>query len=156
FRYDYFVGPRVSLFARYSQFDTRIFSPPAIPGPAGGNANGNVAVKSKQGVIGSTWTMSPTTVLEARLGGDYMIGGKTPSTVGLATPEFVIPGLPSDASLAGGLFSVGLSGFSQLGRQSSNPQYQDPFVADPKINLTKIVGRHSVKVGFEYQLIDTA
>src|SRR5262249_25993166 len=28
FRYDYFVGPRLSLFARYSQFDTRIFSPP--------------------------------------------------------------------------------------------------------------------------------
>ena len=68
FRYDYFVGPRLTLFARYSQFDTRIFSPPSIPGPAGGNANGNVFVKTKQGVVGGTWTISPTSILEARLG----------------------------------------------------------------------------------------
>lgn len=47
-------------------------------------------------------------------------------------------------------------GLSQLGRLNSNPQYQDPFVGDPKVNFTKIVGRHSLKVGFEYQLIDTA
>ncbi|HLX43704.1 MAG TPA: TonB-dependent receptor [Bryobacteraceae bacterium] len=156
FRFDYFVNSKVSLFARYSQFDTRIFSPPSIPGAAGGNANGNVAVKSKQSVIGATWTISPTSILEARLGIDYMIGGKTPSTLGLSTPQFVIPGEPTDASLAGGLFSVGLSGFSALGRQSSNPQYQDPFVGDPKVNYTKILGRHTLKTGFEFQLIDTA
>lgn len=156
FRYDYFVGPRLNLFARYSQFDTRIFSPPSIPGPAGGNANGNVYVKTKQGVIGGTWTISPTSILEARLGIDYTLGGKTPSTLGLSTPNFSIPGEPTDASLAGGLFSVGLSGFSALGRQTSNPQYQDPFVADPKVNFTKIVGRHSIKMGVEFQMIDTA
>ena len=156
FRYDYFVGPRLSLFARYSQFDTRIFSPPSIPGPAGGNANGNVYVKTKQGVLGGAWSISPTSILEARLGIDYTQGGKTPSTLGLNTPQFTIPGEPTDASLAGGLFSVGLSGFSALGRQSSNPQYQDPFVGDPKINFTKIVGRHSLKMGVEFQMIDTA
>jgi hypothetical protein len=156
FRYDYYVNSKVSLFARYSQFDTRIFSPPAIPGPAGGNANGNVYVKTKQGVLGSVWTISPTSILEARLGVDYTIGGKAPSTLGLSTPQFNIPGEPADPSLAGGLFSVGLSGFSQLGRQSSNPQYQNPFVGDPKVNFTKIVGRHSLKMGFEFQTIDTA
>jgi Carboxypeptidase regulatory-like domain/TonB dependent receptor-like, beta-barrel len=155
FRYDAFIGQKLSVFARYSQFDTRIFSPPNIPGPAGGNANGNVAVKTKQAVAGAVWTINPTTILEARLGIDYTIGGKTPSTLGLSTPDFVIPGEPT-GSLSGGLFSVGLSGFSALGRQSSNPQYQDPFVGDPKVNLTKIIGRHSLKVGFEYQLIDTA
>jgi hypothetical protein len=156
FRYDYFVGPRLSFFARYSQFDTRIFSPPSIPGPAGGNANGNVYVKTKQGVIGGAWTISPTVILEGRLGIDYTQGGKTPSTLGLSTPQFTIPGQPTDASLAGGLFSVGLSGFSSLGRQSSNPQYQDPFVGDPKINLTRISGRHTLKLGVEFQMIDTA
>jgi carboxypeptidase family protein/TonB-dependent receptor-like protein len=154
-RYDAFVSPKLSVFARYSQFDTRIFSPPNIPGPAGGNANGNVGVKTKQGVAGTVWTISPTTILEARLGIDYTIGGKTPSTLGLSTPGFMIPGEPT-GSLSGGLFSVGLSGFSALGRQSSNPQYQDPFVGDPKVNLTKIMGRHTLKVGFEFQLIDTA
>ena len=51
---------------------------------------------------------------------------------------------------------MGLSGFSALGRQSSNPQYQDPFVGDPKVNFTKILGRHTLKIGFEFQMIDTA
>jgi len=154
-RYDAFVSQKVSVFARYSQFDTRIFSPPNIPGPAGGSSNGNVAVKTKQAVAGTTWTISPTLILEARLGIDYTIGGKTPPTLGISMPQFVIPGEPT-GSLAGGLFTVSLSGFSALGRQNSNPQYQDPFVGDPKVNLTKIMGRHTLKFGFEFQLIDTA
>jgi len=156
FRFDQYVNSKVTFFARYSQFDTRIFSPPNIPGPAGGNANGNVYVKTKQGVAGATWTFNSTSILEARLGIDYTRGGKTPSTLGTSTQGFSIPGEPTDPSLAGGLLSVGLSGFSALGRQSSNPQYQDPFVADPKVNFTKILGRHSLKMGVEFQLIDTA
>jgi hypothetical protein len=122
FRYDYFISPKFTAFARYSQFDTRIFSPPNIPGPDGGNANGNVYVKTKQAVAGVTWSISPTSILEARLGVDYTQGGKTPAPLGSSTQSFTIPGEPTDASLAGGLFSVGLSGFSSLGRQSSNPQ----------------------------------
>jgi hypothetical protein len=156
FRYDYFIGPRVSAFARYSQYDTRIFSPPNLPGIIGGNANGNVYVQTKSAVAGVTWTISPTSILEARLGIDYTRGGKNPSTLGLPTDGFAIPNQPTDPSLAGGLVSIGLSGFSALGRQSSNPQYQDPFVGDPKVNYTRIMGRHSLKTGFEFQLIDTA
>jgi hypothetical protein len=156
FRVDHYLHSNFTLFARYSQLDTRIFSPPNIPGPDGGNANGNVYVKTKQAVAGATWTISPSSVLEARLGIDYTRGGKTPATLGTSSTGFTIPNEPTDPSLAGGLFSVGLSGFSSLGRQSSNPQYQDPFVGDPKVNFTKIWGRHSIKTGFEFQLIDTA
>lgn len=156
FRYDYYISPKLSAFARYSQLDTRIFSPSSIPGLAGGNANGNVYVQSKQGVAGVTWTISPTSILEARLGIDYMRAGKTPPTFGQSTSGLTIPNQPNDPSLAGGLLTVNFNGLSQLGRQGSNPQYQDPFVGDPKVNFTKIVGRHSIKAGFEFQLIDTA
>ncbi len=48
-----------------------------------------------------------------------------------------------------------MSGFSQFGRQGSNPQYQYPQVIDPKVNFTKILSRHSLKMGFEYQRINT-
>ena len=68
------------------------------------------------------------------------------------TTGFTVPNLPTDPSLAGGLFSMSLSSLSQLGRLSSNPQYQDPLVIDPKVNFTKVIGRHSLKTGFEYQL----
>jgi Carboxypeptidase regulatory-like domain/TonB-dependent Receptor Plug Domain/TonB dependent receptor len=157
FRYDYFVNQKVSVFARYSQSNTNIFNPAAIPGIAGGNSNGNVFIYNKQGVLGSTWTVSPTSVLEARLGVDYTQGGKTPTTLGASTAGLLLPNQPDDPSLAGGLLSIGLGGgLSQLGRLNSNPQYQNPFVADPKLNFSKVVGRHSLKMGFEYQLIDTA
>ena len=156
-RLDYFINQKISLFARYSQSDTNIFSPASIPGSAGGNSNGNVFIYNKQGVLGGTWTLSPTSVAEARLGIDYTQGGKTPPTLGASTAGLLLPNQPADPSLAGGLLSLGLSGgLSQLGRQGSNPQYQNPFVADPKVNYTKILGRHSLKMGFEYQLIDTA
>ncbi len=156
FRYDYYVTQNLSLFARYSQGNTDIVSPANIPGLAGGNANGNVFVYNKQGVVGATWTISPTSVLEARLGIDYTQGGKNPLTLGQSTAGLTVPNLPTGPALAGGLFSINLSSISQLGRQSSNPQYQDPFVGDPKVNFTKIAGRHSIKTGFEFQLIDTA
>ena len=113
--------------------------------------------KSKQAVVGGTWTVSPTSVLEVRANVTYMLAGKTPPSLGLNTPQFYIPNQPTDPSLAGGLFSVNLNGgLSALGRSSSNPQFQNPFVANPKVVFTKIVRRHSLKTGFEYQLIDTA
>ncbi len=155
-RYDYFINQKVSLFGRYSQGNTSIFSPPNIPGADGGNSNGNVYIQNKQGVVGTTWTINSSSVLEARLGVDYTRGGKTPATLGQPTTGFTVPNLPTDPSLAGGLFSISLSNLSQLGRLSSNPQYQDPLVIDPKVNFTKVIGRHSLKTGFEYQAINTA
>jgi hypothetical protein len=154
-RSDYYINSKINVFGRYSQFNTRIFSPPNIPGPAGGNANGNVYVQTYQGVGGFTWTVNPTSILEFRLGGSYSHNGKLPSTVGMPTQGFTIPNQPLDPSFAGGLISSSVSGFSQFGRQGSNPQYQYPLVYNPKVNYTKIFGRHSLKMGFEYQRIDT-
>lgn len=155
-RYDEYFGQKVATFVRYSQDDGRIFSPPAIPGPAGGNANGNVYIRNKQLVPGVTWTISPTSVLEVRAGLDYTEGGKTPLGLGSSNSQYNIPNLPTNPAFAGGLYSLNLGGgLSQIGRQSSNPQYQYPLVLDPKVNYSKILGRHSLKFGFEYQLIDT-
>jgi hypothetical protein len=155
-RFDQYIGQKVTLFARYSQDDTRIFSPPAISGPAGGNANGNVYIRNKQLVPGVTWTINPTSVLELRAGLDYTEGGKSPIGLGVSNSQYNIPNLPTNPAFAGGLYSLNLGGgLSQLGRQNSNPQYQYPIVVDPKVNYSKIFGRHSLKVGFEYQLIDT-
>jgi hypothetical protein len=156
-RYDQYFGQKVALFGRYSQSNTRIFSPPSIPGAAGGNANGDVYVRNLQAVPGATWTISPTSVLEARVGFDYTEAGKNPIALGQPVGGFAVPNLPVDPTFAGGLYSLNFGGgLSQLGRQSSNPQYQYPIVLNPKVNFTRILGRHSLKMGFEYQMIDTA
>ena len=151
------ISPRLTLFARYSQFETRIFSPPNIPGPAGGNSNGNVYIQDQTRVSPAPRGLSVRPPC-SKHGWESTIheAGRPRPRWAHPTSGFTIPGEPTDPSLAGGLFSVGLSGFSALGRQSSNPQYQDPFVGDPKVNYTKIVGRHSLKWALSIQLIDTA
>ncbi len=156
-RYDEFFGQKLTLLARYSQANTRIFSPAALPGDAGGNANGNVYARNHQAVLGSTWTISPTSVLEGRMNYTYTEGGKTPIGLGNTVAAFEVPNLPTSPTFAGGLYPLNLNGgLTSLGRQGSNPQYQYPLLLNPKINYTKILGRHSLKFGFEYQSIDTA
>ena len=46
-----------------------------------------------------------------------------------------ITGLPTDPRVKGALNSQSVNGFSQFGRQTSNPQFQNPFVVNPKINV---------------------
>ncbi|OYW13540.1 MAG: hypothetical protein B7X34_00005 [Acidobacteriia bacterium 12-62-4] len=48
-----------------------------------------------------------------------------------------------------------INGFTALGVQNSNPQFQNPFVINPKVNYSKILSKHSLKAGYEYQSIDT-
>ena len=51
-RYDHYLGSRVNLFARYSHRELNQFIPPSIPGPSGGDSNGNVRVNNKQIALG--------------------------------------------------------------------------------------------------------
>ena len=48
-----------------------------------------------------------------------------------------------------------ITGLSDLGRQATNPQWQYPTVYNPKVNYTRIVDRHSIKSGYEFQHIQT-
>ena len=48
-----------------------------------------------------------------------------------------------------------VSGYTQFGNQTSNPQFQDPYVYNPKVNVTLLHGRSSYKAGYEYQSIFT-
>src|ERR1019366_6207300 len=67
---------------------------------------------------------------------------------------FTIPGLQTvPAAIAGGLPQVSITNYTTFGRQSTNPQWQDPALLDPKANFTWIKGRHSLKFGYEYEHI---
>ncbi len=96
-------------------------------------------------------------MIEARFGFDHVLAGKTPPFLGGPSMEarLRIPGLPTTPDLTGGLNSQNISGFSQLGRQTSNPQFQNPTSFDPKLNYSWIKGRHSIKFGYEFLAIRT-
>ena len=157
-RVDYYSGAKMTAFFRYSQREMNIFDPPNIPGPAGGNANGNVRVANKQFEPALTYTLSPSSVIEGRLGVTWTEGGKTPIGAGQTgiLQANGITGLPTDAAVIRPLNTQNVTGYSQFGGQPSNPQFQNPFVINPKLNYSKVLGRHSLKFGYEYQRIDTA
>ena len=55
-----------------------------------------------------------------------------------------ITGLPTDTDFAGGLTQQSVSGWTAWGRQSSNPQFQNPLVVDARLNYSWIRGRHTL------------
>ncbi|GAA3751351.1 TonB-dependent receptor [Terriglobus aquaticus] len=157
-RIDYTLSPRYSLFGRYSEHRATIFTPPGIPGPAGGNANGNVHILNRDIAGGATITLSATRLLDLRFGWSHNEGGKTPIGVGQAsilTQSGITDGLPTDPTIVRSLNGQAITGFSQFGAQTSNPQFQNPTIFNPKANYTTIRGRHALKLGFEFQQVNT-
>src|SRR5262249_20044623 len=144
-------------FVRIGQRKANILDEPPIPLPSGGAGNGFTYVMNQQLTAGINWTRNATQMFEFRFGVSRTQGGKKPVALGSpnASLTYGIPGLPNDPRAVGGLPSEIISGYSDLGRQATNPQWQYPTVVNPKINHTRLMGRHSLKMGYEYQHINT-
>lgn len=150
---DHTFNQKTTIFARLSQRKMNNYEAPTIPGPVFSQANAFVRVLNQQLATGVTHNLSTNSVLEFRLGISRTKAGKTPTGVG--DSNFRLPGLPTDPRFAGGLNSQGIGGYTGLGRQSSNPQFQDPTVINPRVNYTTILSGHSLKAGYEYQTVNT-
>jgi hypothetical protein len=154
-RVDQTFTAKTTAFVRYSEHQGMIASPPNIQGPAGGNSNGNVAIFNQQIAGGVTHTFNQNSILDARFAFTRTDGGKFPYGQSLPSLMAGIPGLPTDPTVARSLNVQSVNNFSQFGNQGSNPQFQNPYVFNPKANYTWIVGRSTYKVGYEYQSIFT-
>ena len=157
FKIDHYFSSRLTSFFRYSQRELNQFEPPNIPGPSGGNSNGNVFVRNRAFAAGTTYSLTPTTLAEFRLGFTQTDGGKSPVNAGAPPLEetYGIRGVPRDPRVGGGLNTHSVTGYTQFGRQSSNPQFQNPDVLNPRVNLSTIVRAHTLKFGYEHQRIAT-
>jgi hypothetical protein len=151
------ASPTVSIFGRYGFRNLKTFDQPGIPLPSGGAGNGNIYARNRQAVIGTTWSPSGRSLLEVRFGSSWTQAGKNPPSLGTdsAFKTFGLPGLPDDPRISGGLPTTLIGGYSDLGRQATNPQWQYPTVYNPKVNYTWTAGAHSFKTGYEYQWIAT-
>jgi hypothetical protein len=151
------INDRMTAFLRFSQRKDNQYFQPDLPGPSGGNGNGYVRVLDQAAAAGYTWTITPESLFEARLGFTHILGGKFPPYLGGASVQdlYGLSGLPTASNIAGGLNSQSVSGFSQFGRQATNPQFQNPTTWDPKFNYSIVRGRHAIKTGFEFETIHT-
>jgi len=155
-RFDWQITPSRSAFLRVSDRKENAINFPSIPIPLDGQTNGHIRILDQQIVAGFIQLFGANKVLDARLGLDRTKAGKYNLSIGnttFSTPGSTayIPGLPSNPVVAGGLPSIGITGFSGFGRQSTNPQWQDPALLDPKLNFTWVKGHHSMKFGYEYE-----
>ena len=154
---DQHFGSATSGFVRFSHRKVNNFEPPPIPGETSSPSNAFVEVLNQQLALGVTRTLSSRSLLEVRFGLSRTKAGKT--ALGTGSPNMLerygITGLPTDAVFAGGLTQQSVTGWTAWGRQSSNPQFQDPLVQDWRINYSTIAGTHTIKTGYEYQRINT-
>ncbi len=151
------VMSKLTSFIRVSHRKVNYYQPPDIPTLAGGGGNGYIHSLNQQLAFGATWAMSPASLLEARMGFSKTEAGKDPPFRGGASMQelFGIPGLPTDQRVTGGITTQTVTGFTDFGRQATNPQWQNPFLYNPRVNYSHIVGRHSIKAGYEFQRIHT-
>ncbi len=156
-RLDHNLNSQLNLFARISHRKSNAFEAPNIPGPSGSNQNGQVNVLNQQLATGATYVLSNASTLEFRLGISRIEAGKKPPLSGGPSMRelYGITGLPEDRTITGGLTTQTIAGISQLGRQATNPQFQNPFSVNPRVNYSFALGRHSIKTGYEYLSVNT-
>src|SRR5687768_2063590 len=152
-------SPRLSAFGRVGWRDADILDMPPISGPSGGAGNAETYVTNKQFSSGLTYMPGGASLLEVRFGWSNTKAGKNPFALYEGQPPaevaYGITGLPSDPRVAAGLPTQLITGYTDLGRQATNPQWQYPTVFNPKVNYTWLQGRHSLKSGYEFQRVLT-
>jgi Carboxypeptidase regulatory-like domain/TonB-dependent Receptor Plug Domain len=151
------IGSRMSAFLRFDQRKSNQFYQPDIPGPSGGNGNGNLRALSQAAAAGYTWTVTPTSILEIRMGFTHITGGKFPVFLGGPSLQslYGATGLPTSSNLTGGLDTQSVGGFAGFGRQATNPQFQNPTTFAPKATYSWNRGAHAIKAGVEMGIIHT-
>jgi len=151
-RFDWTPSEKNQYFLRISDRKEHGINFPTLPEPLDGQQNGNIYILDQQVALGFTHTFSSNKLIDVRLGLSRTKAGKYTLSVGTGN-TLSIPGLPT-GYLSGGLPAINISNFSnQIGRQTTNPQWQNPALIDPKVNFTWVKGHHSMKFGYEFEHI---
>jgi hypothetical protein len=152
-RLDFQQSMNTSWFLKVSDRKETGDNHPTLPEPIDGQANGEIKIHDEQLALGYNHAMGATKYLDARLAISGTDAGKWTKSIGSPYNfSSLIPGLPTIPDVSGGLPSIAISGgFTSFGRQSTNPQWQNPSLLDPKLNFSWVRGKHSLKFGYEFE-----
>ncbi|HXF13103.1 MAG TPA: TonB-dependent receptor [Terriglobales bacterium] len=143
------------IFYRFSLADDPQLIPSIFGGVAdgGGFFQGNQTALAQQSALVWTHTISPTTVNVARVGLNYLHTTRNipeANNLGGLPGSFGILGIPQ-VHENGGLPAFGINGLQTLGGNSFLPSDEVSSTIQVNDDFTKIYGKHTFKMGFEYQ-----
>jgi hypothetical protein len=157
-RGDFNPNDREQIFARYSFSDDPIFIPGIFGGIADGGSfdQGLQTARSHQMVAGYTHVFTPNTINQLRVGFNHLKTtrfGPEASASGIPSQYGIsgIPQPPTDGPENGGLPAFGINNLAQLGSNSFLPSEEVSQTLQITDDFTKIYGKHSFKMGVEYQ-----
>lgn len=154
-RMDVNFSQKDQLFFRFSLSDDPQFIPGIFGGVAdgGGFQEGNQTALAQQGALTWTHVFSPTAVNVARGGLNYLHTTRvSPSANDLSNipAQFGIQGIPQEHE-NGGLPAFGINGLATLGSNAFLPSDEVSSTMQFTDDFTKIYGKHTFKMGFEFQ-----
>ena len=157
-RIDYNLSTRDQVFGRYSFAQIDRFRPPPFEGVAdgGGFGNGTEGVRTQGAALSYTHTFSPSLLNELRMGFNrehslrLQANGNDTSNI---PAKYGIQGIPQSPGY-GGLPGLSIGGLTALGPPDWLVSERFSNTIQLANNLTKIYGSHTLKTGWEGQLID--
>jgi hypothetical protein len=155
-RMDFNKGDKDQIFASVSYVDY----PEYLAGPFGGIVDGgsftqgNQTAKTILPALSWTHTLSPSMVNEARIG----VSRLHTTRAGPVSTQMGIPGQYGIADIPqfpenGGLPAFGFNGLSTMGSNNFLPSDEISQTTQVTDNFTKIYGKHTFKMGMEYQRV---
>jgi hypothetical protein len=154
-RMDFNFNDKNQMFFRFSLAD----DPQLIPGIFGGVADGggfqagNQTANAQQSALSYTHTFSPSLINVIRGGLNYLHTTRvSPSANDLTNipSTFGIQGIPQ-LQENGGLPAFGINGLQTLGSNAFLPSDEVSSTFQLTDDVTKILGKHTFKMGFEWQ-----
>jgi hypothetical protein len=154
-RVDFNLTDKNQLFFRFSFGDDPQFIPAIFGGVAdgGGFQQGNQTALAQQSALGYTHTFSPTLINVVRAGLNYLHTTRVSPQANDLTDipgQFGVQGIPQ-LQENGGLPAFGFSGLSTLGSNAFLPSDEVSSTFQLTDDVTKILGKHTFKMGFEWQ-----
>jgi hypothetical protein len=153
-RLDGNVNEKNQLFYRFSFVDDPQFIPGIFGGVADGGAfqQGPQTALSQQSAFGYTHTFSPNLINEVRVGFNYLHTTRSsPVASQMGLPEqYGVLDIPQ-VTENGGLPAFSIGALSTLGSNAFLPSDEVSSTFQLNDNLTKIYGKHTFKMGFEWQ-----
>jgi hypothetical protein len=151
-RVDWVATPRDSIFVRYTNSNRNRFIPGFYGGIGDGTSTsawGRQVLKGQSAVVGWTHVLSPTLVNEFRVGFTRSFSFAAQDPFGQNQVDEFVPGVPENPAVAGGISQITLTNFTFIGSPDFLPKQQVPQQYQWVDNLSKTIGRHSLKAGLD-------